>query len=158
MKNIKELKKHILSNINPNWSTLEKVRFVYVESGKYLQKHTEFFLTVDDKLTETKLNPKKLDRIYMGRLNSDEWNKMLCKTGAEFIKDVLNILGIESQLVETVKYTKIKGMKHHLHHYFLCVNVGGYNIFLTPAADYANIQIGFGTLRFGSEISYLVDG
>lgn len=158
MQNLKELKKHIVSNINPNWSNLEKIRYVYLESGKYLQKHTEFFLTVDDKLTETKLPPKKLDKIYKGRLNSDEWNKMLCKTGAEFVKDVLSILGIESQLVETVNYTKIKGMKNHLHHFFLCVNTGEYNIFLTPAADYSNIQNGFCTLRFGSEISYMVDG
>ena len=158
MINLKELKKHIISNINPEWSELEKARYVYVESGKYLQRHTEFFLTLDDKLTETALTPKKMDKVYMGRLNKDEWNKMLCKTGAEFIKDVLSDIGISSTLVETVKYTKIKGMKNHLHHYFLCAKVDGNNIFMTPAADYSNIQNGFCTLRFGSEISYMLDG
>ena len=162
MINLKELKRYILSNVQEHWTDLEKVRYVYIMSGKYLQKHTEFFLTLDDKLTETALSPKKLDKVYMGRLNKDEWNKMLCKTGAEFIKDVLSDLNIQSTLVETVDYTKVKGMKHHLHHYFLSVsvNMDGVmnNIFLTPAADYANIQNGFCTLRFGSEISYLING
>ena len=157
MQNLKDLKKYILRNIDENWSTLEKVRFVYIEAGKVLQKHTEFFLTVDDKLSNG-LSSRSLDKVFMGRTSSEEWNKMICKTGAEFIKDVLSFLGISSQLVETVGYQKIKGMKHHLHHYFLSVNVDGKNIFLTPAADYFNIQNGLCTLRFGSEISYLLDG
>ena len=158
MRNLKELKKHILSTINPNWTNLEKIRYVYIISGKYLQKHTEFFLTLDNKLEEGKLSSKRLDKVYMGRLKTDEWNKMVCKTGAEFIKDVLSSLGINSTLVETVRYTKVSGMKNHLHHFFLCVNTGDFNIFLTPAADYSLIQNGFCTLRFGSEISFLVDG
>ena len=158
MNNLKELKKYILSNINPSWSNLEKIRYVYIISGKYLQKHTEFFLTLDNKLIEGKLSPKRLDKVYLGRLKTDEWNKMVCKSGAEFIKDVLSSIGINSTLVETVRYTKISGMKNHLHHYFLCVNTGDFNIFLTPAADYSLIQNGFCTLRFGSEISYMVDG
>ena len=157
MKNLKDLKKHIIRNIDPKWTTLEKVRYVYLESGKYLQKHTEFYLTIDDKLSNG-LNARELDKVLLGRLKSEEWNKMLCKTGAEFIKEVLNYLGISSQLVETVGYTKIKGMKNHLHHYFLSVNIDGKNIFLTPAADYFNIQNGLCTLRFGSEISYLLNG
>lgn len=157
MKNLKDLKKHIIRNIDPKWTTLEKVRYVYLESGKNLQKHTEFYLTIDDKLSNG-LNSRELDKVLLGRLKSEEWNKMLCKTGAEFIKEVLNYLGISSQLVETVGYTKIKGMKNHLHHYFLSVNVDGKNIFLTPAADYFNIQNGLCTLRFGSEISYLLNG
>ena len=52
MKNLKELKKYIISTINPNWTNLEKIRYVYIISGKYLQKHTEFFLTLDNKLIE----------------------------------------------------------------------------------------------------------
>ena len=64
MINLKELKKHIILNIDPEWTTLEKVRYVYIESGKYLQKHTEFFLTVDGKLSVSKLSPRKLDKIY----------------------------------------------------------------------------------------------
>ena len=157
MNSLNELKRHILSNINENWSTIEKVRYVYIESGKHLQKHTEFFLTIDDKLND-KLSPKKLDKIYQGRLSKDEWNKMICKTGAEFIKEVLDELKIKSSLIETINYTKLKGMKNHLHHYFLCVDIDGKNIFLTPAADYVYIQNGFCTLRFGSEIKYIVDG
>ena len=127
MKNLKDLKKHIIRNIDPKWTTLEKVRYVYLESGKNLQKHTEFYLTIDDKLSNG-LNARELDKVLLGRLKSEEWNKMLCKTGAEFIKEVLNYLGISSQLVETVGYTKIKGMKNHLHHYFLSVNIDGKNI------------------------------
>ena len=119
MQNLNQLKKHILSLIDDSWSDLEKTRFVYLEAGKYLEKHTEFYLTLDDKLTYSKLVPKKLDKVYLGRLRKEEWNKMICKTGAEFIKDVLEELKIKSFLVETVEYIKVKGMKNHLHHFSL---------------------------------------
>ena len=157
MQNLKELKKHIISNINPSWSNIEKVRYAYLESGKYLQKHTEFFLSVDDKLTVTKLSPKILDKIYMGRLNSDEWNKMVCKTAAEFLKDVLDELNIKSTLVETVDYIKLKGMKNHLHHYTLAINVDGNNIFVTPASDYPYIKRGMSTKHFGISVPFVLD-
>ena len=157
MQNLKELKKHILSKIDPSWTNMEKVRFVYLESGKYLQKHTEFFLTVDEKLTVTKLSPKKLDKIYMGRLRSEEWNKMICKTAAEFIKEVLDELNIKSTLVETVDYMKYKGMKNHIHHFTLAINVDGNNIFVTPASDYPYIKRGMSTKHFGISVPYIKD-
>ena len=158
MKNLKELKKHILSNIKDDWSTLEKVRYVYIESGKYLQKHTEFFFSIDEKFTDTKLSPKKLDKIYIGRLRKEEWNKMICKSGAEFIKDVLEELKIKSNLIETVQYIKVKGMKHHIHHFTLCVDIGGNNIFVTPVSDYPYIKEGMSTKHFGIDVPYIVDG
>ena len=157
MNNLKELKRHIIENIHDDWSTIEKVRYVYIESGKFLQKHTEFFFTIDDKL-ETKLSPKKLDKIYMGRLGAQEWNKMVCKTGAEFIKSVLDELRIKCNLVETVDYIKIKGMKHHLHHFTLAIDVDGKNIFVTPASDYPYIKEGMSTKHFGIDVPYISDG
>ncbi len=158
MNNIKELKKHILSNIDEEWTTLEKVRYVYLEAGKYLQKHTEFFFTLDNKLTESRLSPKKLDKVYMGRLKKEEWNKMVCKTAAEFIKDVLDELKIKSTLVETTNYIKVKGMKNHLHHYSLCIDIDGNNIFATPASDFSYIKEGMSTKHFGISVPYIVDG
>lgn len=158
MQNLNQLKKHILSLIDDSWSDLEKTRFVYLEAGKYLEKHTEFYLTLDDKLTYSKLVPKKLDKVYLGRLRKEEWNKMICKTGAEFIKDVLEELKIKSFLVETVEYIKVKGMKNHLHHFSLCVNVDNENIFLTPASDYSYIKEGMATRHFGIDVPYIVDG
>lgn len=158
MNNLKELKNYILSNIKDEWTELEKTRYVYVISGKYLQKHTEFFLSLDNKLKETKLALKKMDNIYLGRLKKDEWNKMVCKTGAEFIKNILDELNIKSNLVETVNYIKVKGMRNHLHHYTLCVNVDGKNIFVTPTSDYPYIKMGMATKHFGIDVPYIVDG
>lgn len=158
MKSLKELKNYIISNISDDYTTLEKIRYVYLTACTHLQKYTEFFLTLDDKLDETKLPGKKLDKIFEGRLNKDEWNKMICKTAAEFLKDVYNDLNIDSTIVETVNYKKIKGMKNHLHHYFLSVDAGDYNIFLTPLLDFAYTQNHFATLRFGSKMPYLYEG
>ncbi|MBO6195212.1 MAG: hypothetical protein J6O56_02555 [Bacilli bacterium] len=158
MNNLKELKRHIISNIHDDWSTLEKVRYVYLESGKYLQKHTEFFFSIDDKFTDTKLSPKKLDKIYIGRLGKEEWNKMICKSGAEFIKEVLDELKIKSNLIETVQYIKVKGMKHHIHHFTLCINIDNNNIFVTPASDYPYIKEGMSTKHFGIDVPYIIDG
>ncbi len=158
MQNLNQLKKHILSLIDDSWTDLEKTRFVYLEAGKYLEKHTEFYLTLEDKLTYSKLLPKKLDKVYLGRLGKDEWNKMICKTGAEFIKEILDELRIKSFLIETVDYIKVKGMKNHLHHFSLCVNVDRNNIFLTPASDYSYIKEGMATRHFGIDIPYITDG
>ena len=157
MKNLKDLKKYIIYTINPEWSTLEKVRYAYIISGKYLTKHTEFFLTVDEKLDDGKLSTRKLDKVYQGRLTKDEWNKMVCKTSATFLREVLDDIGIKSNLVETVKYIKIKGMKHHLHHFTLCINVDGVNIFATPASDYPYIKYGMSTKHFGISVPYILE-
>lgn len=158
MQNLNQLKKHILSLVDENWSDLEKARFVYLEAGKYLEKHTEFYLTLDDKLTKSRLQPKKLDKIYLGRLNKEEWNKMICKTGAEFIKDILEELKIKSSLIETIDYIKVKGMKNHIHHFSLCINIGKENIFATPASDYSYIKEGMSTKHFGIEMPFIKDG
>ena len=32
-----------LNGIDPEWSTLEKIRYVYVTIGGLIQKHTDFF-------------------------------------------------------------------------------------------------------------------
>lgn len=152
------LKWDIINRIDPNWSNLEIIRFVYIEAGKVLQKHTEFFLTVEDKMSFKPLTARKLDRIYEGKNKVSEWNKMVCKSACSFLKSIYDELGIDSKLVKTIDGDKRPGMKNEIRHYFLCVNDGNNNYFLGPTSDFAYIQNGMETKHFATDISFLITG
>lgn len=152
------LKDYILDTVDDSWSDLEKIRYAYIIAGFNLRKHTEFYLTLENKTEERRISYKKIDKIYENKKSLSEWDKMICKSAALFLKDVYQEMGIPSYLVETKDTIKRKGLRNEIHHYFLCVNDGENNYFLTPAADYAYIQNGMATKHFASEIDYMVPG
>ena len=39
-----------LNGVDPMWSTLDKIRYVYLTIGSMIQKDTDFFFSVDNKL------------------------------------------------------------------------------------------------------------
>ncbi len=41
--NINEIINYVVLGVNYNWPTINKIRYAYVELGKYLQKNTDFF-------------------------------------------------------------------------------------------------------------------
>ena len=155
MKKLDSLKLQILSSIKPEWNNLERIRYVYIKTCEYLCKNTDFFLTVEGK-TNRGLSPKKLDKIFEN-LDKSEY-KVICRSAALFLKEIYDALNIKSFLVKTSDYIEYDKMKNKIYHYFLCVNDGKYNYFLTPAADIAYIQNGLSTRHFATDISYLVTG
>lgn len=152
------LKDYILDTVDDSWTDLEKIRYAYIVAGLNLRKHTEFYLTLENKTEERRISYKKIDKIYENKKSLSEWDKMICKSAALFLKDVYQEMGIPSYLVETNDTIKRKGLRNEIHHYFLCVNDGENNYFLTPAADYAYIQNGMATKHFGTDIDYMVPG
>ena len=59
---VKKVSFEIISRINPEWTDLQKIRFVYIELGKYLEKNTDFFL--NKKMTNGKMSSAELLEIY----------------------------------------------------------------------------------------------
>ena len=154
--NIKEILNsvtdEIISKINPSWNKLQKIRFVYLSLGKYLEKNTDFFL--NDKLADLALSKDEIDSIYFSnRLNKSIRNnktayQITCKSAALFLKTAFDKLGIDSYYVHT------KGDLNGILHWFIVVKDDNENqLFLTLAADLPYIQNNLPTKHFGNNIS-----
>lgn len=159
IKSIDELVNIVIKNIDPSYTTLEKIRYVYLSVGKYLQKDTDFFLSLDGKLEELNLDSDELFRIY----NDDKtiqteqtWNKVICKSAALVLKMCYDKLGISSKLIETTGFEEIPSIADfEVHHFFLSVKDELDNsYFLTLAADLPYIQNGMLTRHFATYIPY----
>ena len=62
--NINEIISNIVNSVNKNWPKLYQIRYAYVELGKYLQKNTDFFFSVDKKLGQNNLTYDEIAAIY----------------------------------------------------------------------------------------------
>lgn len=63
---LNELIEQITSSVEPSWDTLKKIRYVYIELGKYLEKNTDFFMTVMHKVhNDYELKPEVIENIYI---------------------------------------------------------------------------------------------
>lgn len=148
-----ELSEKIIRKIDPSWTTLQKIRFVYLEMGKYLEKNTDFFL--NDKLDDVKKSNTEMHDIYMNdkieevtRYDNKQY-QIICKSAAIFLKTVYDKLGIVSSYVHTC------GPETDLLHWFLVVQDENTQYFLTLAADLPYIKNGFPTEHFANRIEYL---
>ena len=144
-----------LNGINPEWSTLEKIRYVYVTIGGLIQKHTDFFFSVDNKLGEKNLSLDEIKQIYKDKKDTGDL-KVICRSAAYILERIYNELGIESKLLKTNSIiSAIQDEEEYLiHHWILVVKDGDKNYFLTLSADLAYIQMGMETRHFASNIPY----
>ena len=74
--NVNEIVNRVVFSVKKEWSTLEKIRFVYLETGKYLVKDTDFFFSMDGKLDDYNLSLEELADIYNNE-NPLESNKVI---------------------------------------------------------------------------------
>ena len=158
MLNLKDEIKRILAGVNPEWSDLEKTRYVYIEVGKIVEKNTEFFLTQEGKLENLALSNEEMEKIHDAGDNIfdyKEWYRIICKSGGVLIKTILDELNIPSHLVKTVRYTNLSPTSNKkVHHWFLSVDIDDTHYFLTIAGDLHNIKNNFATEHFATEIEY----
>ena len=70
-----------LKGINPDWSTLEKIRYAYVTIGGLIQKHTDFFFSVDNKLGDANLSLEEIKDIYKDKKDTGDL-KFICRSAA----------------------------------------------------------------------------
>lgn len=146
----------IVSRVDKRWSTLEQARFAYVELGKYLQKNTDFFFSVDNKLQHNNLSFEEIENIYNGE--STLSTEIICKSASQLLKAILDRLGIESKLVKSINNVipYSEGDKSiDINHWFLAIkDSDGVYFFATLSSDLPYIQMGMETKHFGSNIGY----
>lgn len=144
-----------LNGINPEWSDLEKIRYVYVTIGGLIQKHTDFFFSVDNKLGDANLSLEEIKDIYKDKKDTGDL-KVICRSAAYILERIYTELGIESKLIKTNSIiSAVQAEEEYLiHHWILVVKDGDKNYFLTLSADLAYIQMGMETRHFASNIPY----
>ncbi len=155
--NLEDLSNLIVQGIDPNWSNLKKIRYTYLTLGQYLEKNTDFFLSVDGKLKDLNLSSERLKELYNALPNvlDQDWYKVICRSAASILQYCLAKIGINSKLIKSTdsSTTFDKGME--INHWFLAVQDGDKNYFLSLAADLANIKNHFQTEHFARYISYM---
>lgn len=152
---INDAVKITLDGINPEWSTLEKIRYAYVTIGGLIQKDTDFFFSVDNKLGDKNLSLDEIKKIYEDDKRTGDL-KVICRSAAYILERIYEELGIESKLIKTNSIiSTIQGEEEFLiHHWILVVKDDDKNYFLTLSADLAYIQMGMETRHFASNIPY----
>lgn len=145
----------IVAAIDPAWDKLQKIRFVYLELGKYLEKNADFF--ENSKLLNYGYSEDEMAAIYYddklyeaNRVNARKQYQVICKSAALFLKRTFDKLGIDAEYVHTV------GSVDNILHWFIVVkDDAGEQYFLTLAADLPYIKNNFPTVHFGNDIKCL---
>lgn len=154
--NVNEIVNRVVFSVKKEWSTLEKIRFVYLETGKYLVKDTDFFFSMDGKLDDYNLSLEELAYIYNNE-NPLESNKVICRSSALILKKIYDRLGIKSKLVKSVNNIteyKNNGNVLTVNHWMLVVYDESNAYFCTLPSDLPYIQSGMATKHFGVNIPY----
>lgn len=154
--NINEIINNIVLGVKSEWSNLTKIRYAYVELGKYLQKDTDFFFSVDKKLGENNLSYEEIAAIY----NDDVVlsTSVICKSASVLLKTILDRLGIKSRLVKSINNVIDYSDGNNellINHWMLAVNDGENEYFCTLSSDLPYIQMGMETKHFGVNIPYM---
>ena len=145
----------IYKDIKDDWPKINKIRYVYLILGKYLEKNTDFFL--NDKLEDLKINDNEVMSIYKdNKINIRELNKgkkqyqIICRSAAIILQKLLKKFGVDSQLIVTC------GNEDEIRHWFLTA-IGDNNeqYFLTLAADLPYIKNNLRTRHFANSISLI---
>ena len=154
---IDEVANSILSGINPNWSNLYKIRYIYLELGKILSKDTDFFFSCDNKLFEYNLSYEEIKDIYESTTGKDF--KVICRSACEILRYVLKKAGIEAEVIKQINKPiniNIDDKDLTINHYFLVAYDDDNNnaYFMTLASDLPFIKEGMKTRLFANDIPY----
>lgn len=145
----------IIKNIKDEWSTLDKIRYIYLEVGKMLKKDTDFFFSVDKKIGDNSLSFWEMKEIYEAEEGRD--NKVICKSAAFILQRVYEMVGIKSKLVKSINNVvnvSENGELLEINHWFLAVEDDEKTYFVTLASDLPYIQNGMKTKHFAVNIPY----
>lgn len=154
---INDIVKLIVNEINPEWPALYKIRYVYLSLGKYLQKDTDFFFSVDNKLSDRNMSIDEIEKIYEDKKESGDF-KVICRSAAYILQRIFDEIGIKSQLIKSnnnvIDY-EADNKTLSINHWFLAAydeNENAY--FLTLASDLPYIQLNMQTKHFATNIPY----
>lgn len=147
---------YLKGHVKDSWSELGKTRFIYQETGKHLEKNTDFFL--NEKLCDLKLDDYKMFKIYRNdyigirRTKGHIFYQIICKSSAIVLRELLKKYGIESHIVVMF------GTSEEIRHWLLLVKADGKQYFLTISVDLPYIKNNLETKMFGNSINYFRTG
>lgn len=139
------------------WSKNEKIRYAYTELGKHIHKNVRFFYTLYNLMQEMGYTAEELKKVYDNELPTDN---VICKDSAQMLKLIFDKIGIESEIRKylEVDHYVFKDGEVDIQHYFTIVTGDdGKKYFLTLTPDLPNIQLGFKTDHFATNIVYIND-
>ena len=147
----------VINNVDENWNKLQKIRYVYLELGKYLEKNTDFFLNEKLAKGNLSLSNEEMNDIYIkdkinisNRNNTNIQYQVICKSAAALLKMCFDKLNIESNLIHT------KEQINNINHWFVVAKGDNEEqYFLTLVADLPYIKNSLPTVHFANNISYL---
>lgn len=152
--NVDKIIDSVISGINPNWPTIYKIRYIYLEIGKKLYRDTDFFFSVDGKLGKDNLSLSEIKNIYNSKTGRDL--RVICKSASYILKKAYEEVGINSELVET--NTTIAALNDEeeflINHWFLAIHDDNDVYFATLTPDLPYIQLNMETRHFASDIPY----
>ena len=156
-----ELVQQITSSVDPSWDVLKQIRYVYIELGLYLEKNTDFFMSVMNKVqSKYKLSGSDIREIYNDNLEDGsrkDWDKVICRSAAIILSKCLDKLGIENRIINTTNAIMFGEDNDiaEIRHVFVNAKISrNKSIFLTLAADLPYIQNDMQTQMFGNMIGY----
>ena len=154
---INEMTKNVISSVDSNWSTLVKIRYVYLAVGMLLSKYTDFFFSVDNKLGEQQLSIDEIEKIYEDEKKEGDM-RVICRSAAYILQRIYDELGIKSELIKSnnnvINY-EVDDKSLLINHWFLVAyDDNGQVYFLTLASDLPYIQMNMQTRHFATNIPY----
>ena len=153
--NLDNLTKMVTNGINDSWPTIYKIRYIYLNLGKYLSKDTDFFFSCDNKLDELNMSYEELKETYES-LEGKNY-KVICRSASEILKYIYEKVGIKSKLIKQInKPIKVTmdDKDINMYHYFLAVYDENKIYFMTLASDLPYIKEGMKTKLFANNIPY----
>ena len=153
--NIDELADKIISNMSNLWPNIYKIRYIYLELGKYLSKDTDFFFSCDNKLAEYGMTYDQIKEAYESKTGNNY--KVICRSACEILKYILNKAGIKAEVIKQINKpinVNIKDKELLINHYFLAAHDNDKTYFMTLASDLPFIKEGMKTKLFANDIPY----
>ena len=149
---INKIYQDIKDEVKDEWSVIEKIRFIYLKTGNYVEKNTDFFL--NSKLDDLKLDDEEMYSIYHDNVINERDNgsstkyQIICKSAAYLLKGIFEKFDIDSSFIIT------NGKQDEIRHWLLVAKDNDKQYFLTLAADLPFIKNSFPTRHFANGIHY----
>lgn len=156
---IDELIRLVTKDIKDEWPTIYKIRYIYLELGKYLSKDTDFFFSVENKLGSMNLDFNQIYDIYnstYGRKKGDNW-EVICRSASYILHKAYESVGIKSKLINTIndsEIIEIDGQSIEVNHWLLVVYDGDKAYFNLLSADLPYIKENMKVHHFAAKIPY----
>lgn len=149
----------VIHDMKQDWPTIYKIRYIYLELGKYLSKDTDFFFSLQNKLDKYNLNYNQVNYIYnslYGR-KKQENREVICRSAAYILHKAYERVGIKSKLINTindVETIELNNSKINIYHWMLVVYDGDKAYFNLLAADLPYIKENMKVHHFAAKIPY----